>query len=538
MIRISQLKSRVFLTREELIKKTADYLGISPGSLHHFEILKESIDARKKGDLWILYSVAVSCDTEGKLLKKRLKNIEPYKPVIYKIPRGLSLPADGTKPVIIGAGPAGLFCAYYLALCGLKPVLLERGKDVDARSADVEAFWKSGRLDPASNVQFGEGGAGTFSDGKLNTGVKDPFGRNRFVLETFVECGAPGNILYDAKPHIGTDLLRVVVRNLREKIIALGGEVRFEAKVTGLLQDGDHITGVELEDGARLLSDHVILAIGHSARDTFRMLDTMDLAMEAKAFAVGFRIQHPQKLIDDGMYGKEPSISLPPSPYKLTAQAKDGRGVYSFCMCPGGYVVNASSEEGMTAVNGMSYSDRQGKNANSAIVVSVSPDDFQGEGALAGLAFQEAMEKRAFAAAKGKIPYCRLADFPGTEGLPLTDGDAYFNDFTPECKGEVLEADLSGILDPVLNKAFVEGMEKFAHTIYGFCNGKAILCAAESRTSSPVRIPRDPKSLQSIRLKGLYPCGEGAGYAGGIVSAAMDGLKVGEAVLSDLGVLE
>jgi len=429
--------------------------------------------------------------------------------------------SDADRPVIVGTGPAGLFCGYLLAEHGYRPNLLERGADVEERTKEVESFWKGGSLNPESNVQFGEGGAGTFSDGKLNTLVKDKDGRNREVLRIFVENGAPEEILYESKPHIGTDILIQVVKNMREKILAWGGEVRFRTKFTSLSVEGSSLTDIFC-DTKRLPCRTLVLACGHSARDTFDMLYHAGMEMEAKSFAVGFRVEHPQKRINFSQYGMEEPKGLPPAPYKLTAQTSFGRSVYSFCMCPGGYVVNASSENGRLAVNGMSYSDRGSDNANSAIIVQVIPEDFGSDHPLAGIAFQRKLEERAWIAGNGNIPMECLDDFKtGT----LTHQIEKVKHCT---KGSAVYADLRPILPEELNLAFLEGMEHFGKLLPGFDQDDTVLSGVESRTSSPVRIKRD-EHLQS-NIRGIFPCGEGAGYAGGITSAAMDGMRIAEAV--------
>lgn len=529
MIRIQQLKIRPFGTKEErwqaLLKKSAKLLKINPEDIQSLSIIKQSVDARKKPDIFLIYTVELAVNGEERILKKiRDKNIMQAKTESYVFPAsgaaGKQI-AEAVRPVIIGTGPAGLFCGYLLAEHGFRPILLERGDAVEKREAAVKAFWETGVLDTESNVQFGEGGAGTFSDGKLNTLVKDKNGRNREVLRIFVENGAPEEILYEGKPHIGTDILINVVRNMRNKIIAWGGEVRFRTKLTALsIRDGQ-IDGIFCGDDFWPCKN-VILACGHSARDTFEALYQQGIPMEAKSFAVGLRVEHPQAKINLAQYGAEKPEGLSPAPYKVAAQTSCGRNVYSFCMCPGGYVVNAASEEGGLAVNGMSYSDRGSQNANSAVIVQVTPEDFSDRHPLAGIAFQRELEKRAFVAGGGKIPLERLDDFK-TGRVTHTIAEA------GHCtKGAAVYADLRPVLTEELNLAFLEGMEQFGRMIPGFDADETVLSAVESRTSSPVRILRD-ETLQSS-IKGLFPCGEGAGYAGGITSAAMDGMRVAEAV--------
>ncbi len=533
MIQITQLKLPVAHTPEQLVKKAASMLHVQEKDILSWRILKRSIDARDRQELLYVYSMAVTLSSgkkETKILaragKRESRISEFQEPEYHFVPSGQESLAE--PPIIIGSGPAGLFCAWTLAKAGYRPVLLERGEEASKRKARVDHFWQTGILDKNSNVQFGEGGAGTFSDGKLNTGVKDKYGRNHEVLRIFVQAGAPEDILYEAKPHLGTDLLVGIVEELRRQIIAWGGTVHFRAEVTDLLLKGQEICGVRLADGREFNSQAVILAIGHSARDTFSMLSKKPLHMEAKSFAVGLRIQHPQEMINASQYGPDAPAFLGAASYKLTRTLADKRGVYSFCMCPGGYVVNASSEEGMLAVNGMSYHGRASHMANSAIIVSVGPEDFRpwhAEGTdpvLDGMAFQRALEAAAFRAGEGKIPVQRFEDFrlgrKGGEGR-----------WTPCMKGEWQYADLRQILPDYLAASLDEGITGFDHRIPGFADPDALLAGIESRTSSPIRILRNPESLESS-IAGLYPCGEGAGYAGGITSAAMDGLKVAEAV--------
>ena len=426
-------------------------------------------------------------------------------------------------PVIIGAGPAGLFCTYLLAKAGFQPILLERGEAVEERQKKVEHFWATGELDPQSNVQFGEGGAGTFSDGKLNTLVKDQHGRSRFVLKTFVEFGANDDILYESKPHIGTDVLIDVVKNLREEIKQLGGEIFFHSQVTDLRMENDAIKAVEINHKEWLSTDAVVFAIGHSARDTFRMLYEHHIPMSAKSFAVGVRMEHPQKMINENQYGSNYPESLPAAAYKLTRKVSEDRGVYSFCMCPGGYVVNASSEEGMTAVNGMSYHARAGENANSAMIISVNPEDFGSNHALAGVEFQRKLEKAAFIQGKGKIPVQLFGDFCKNQV------STSLGKIMPNTKGEWTFGNVRAIFPENLAAGLEEGIKGCEKLIPGFARKDAILLGIESRTSSPVRIERSNETMENV-VKGFYPCGEGAGYAGGIMSAAMDGIKVAEAI--------
>lgn len=525
-------------TKEQLLRKAAALLHIPPQEITGLELVRQSLDARKKPELYYIYTVLVQAVNEEKILCRLQEPRYRREAGLHSIEKADStpyvFPKPGEKrlenpPVIVGMGPAGLFCGYYLALQGYRPVLLERGRAVEQRVQDVERFWREGVLDPSSNVQFGEGGAGTFSDGKLNTLVKDKGGRNREVLETFVRFGAKKSILYEARPHIGTDVLCGIVKNMREEILRLGGSVRFESQVTDLLTEDGVIKGVVINGSEVLSCSQAVLAVGHSARDTFSMLFDRKVPMEAKAFAVGFRVEHPQSLINLSQYGAEEVSGLGAASYKLAAKTSSGRGVYSFCMCPGGYVVNASSEEGRLAVNGMSYSGREGENANSAIIVSVTPEDFGSEHPLAGIAFQRQLEEKAFLLGGGRIPIQRYGEFRSR--IQKTQCREALELCRPCCKGAWQEADLSTLLPDECSRAFVEGMEAFGSQIKGFNHPGALLLGIESRTSSPVRIVRD-ETLQS-RIKGLYPCGEGAGYAGGITSAAMDGLRTAEAIAAE-----
>ena len=522
IIRISQISMPLSHTQEEVKKKACKIAQIPSREIADIRIVKQSVDARKKEAL--KYSYVVDIEVKKNIKIKNNKNISEVTPVSYHPERtGSIIPKHPIA--VIGAGPAGLFCAYLLAKNGYAPIVLERGASVRERSRDVEEFWENGVLKPDSNVQFGEGGAGTFSDGKLNTLVKDKFGRNRFVLETFVKFGAPEDILYVNKPHIGTDVLLSVIEKMREEIIRLGGTFYFHTCVTDFRMEHQHLTALKLNDTEWMEISAAVLAIGHSARDTFFTLYEKQIPMEAKAFAVGFRAEHPQQMINENQYGCEADQSLlPTAAYKLTHQAENGRGVYSFCMCPGGYVVNASSEEGHLAVNGMSYRKRDSRNANSAIIVSVTPEDFSGDGhPLSGIAFQRRLEKTAWELAKGKIPQQLFGDF---EADVTSSG---YGGYDSCVKGEAAFSNLRHLLPEEASLAFVEGMHAFGKKIKNFDRSDCILSGVESRTSSPVRIHRN--EFFESEISGLYPCGEGAGYAGGIMSAAMDGLKTAEALL-------
>ncbi len=513
-----------------LTKKAAKILGVKETDISALCILKHSIDARKKPQLFQVYTVGVTLRNE-KLQEKVIKYCKD-KSVAPYIQNPYIFPSTGKtklsfRPVVIGTGPAGLFCGYMLAKYGYQPILLERGFDVDTRTKDVEAYWSGGSLNPDSNVQFGEGGAGTFSDGKLNTLVKDKHGRNKEVLRIFVQFGAPEHILYESKPHIGTDVLRQVVINLRNAIIACGGEVRFGAKMTGFQVKEGTLCAVEVNNSEWIQTTQAVLAIGHSARDTFTYLDKIHVPMEAKAFAVGMRVEHSQCMINNSMYGEEQGNQLPAAPYKLTAQTSTGRGVYSFCMCPGGFVVNASSEPEQIAVNGMSYADRDGEHANSAIIVQVTPKDYGENGPLAGITFQRQLEKKAYLLGSGKVPVQYYEDY-----VKNVSSENIKNREKPCMKGAYQLTNLRGLLPTDCEVAFLEGMEQFDKIIPGFAGKETILSGIESRTSSPVRIHRD-EMLQSPAIRGLYPCGEGAGYAGGITSAAMDGILIAEKIAQE-----
>ncbi len=543
MIRIQQLKLRPGHSREDLLKKAVAQLNQLVGGkkggnvalqdVKTMDIVKQSIDARKKPEIFLIYTVDLKLEQaekiENRLLQRQKSGkadlgVQVVKKKRYHFPveDWSESMEEHERPVIVGTGPAGLFCGYFLAKHGYRPILLERGECVEERTKTVQKFWENGTLNTESNVQFGEGGAGTFSDGKLNTLVKDKDGRNGEVLRIFTKHGAPEEIRYESKPHIGTDVLTKVVRSMREQILEWGGDIRFQAKFEKLEQADGRLKSIQVS-GEQMPCERVVLACGHSARDTFEMLHRQEISMEAKSFAVGLRVEHPQTMINQAQYGMEQPEQLPPAPYKVTAKTGSGRGVYSFCMCPGGYVVNASSEVGRLAVNGMSYANRGSKHANSAIIVQVTPKDFPDDTVLGGIAFQRHLEEKAFALGQGKVPVECLDDFKAGR---LTHTLEEISHCT---RGQVAYADVRSILPEELNRAFLEGMEHFGKVLPGFDADETVLSGVESRTSSPLRILRD-ENLQSVSLQGLFPCGEGAGYAGGITSAAMDGIRVAEAV--------
>ncbi|MDO5402913.1 MAG: FAD-dependent oxidoreductase [Eubacteriales bacterium] len=542
MLRINQIKLRPNHDKKALETAVRKVLKLKREDNVSFLVAKRSLDSRHKPDLLYIYSVDVTeivCNKKKVDLKRKIQQLK-NKDVIwlehveYSFPKvfekagkklELLLENDMNRPVIIGFGPAGLFAALKLAKAGLRPVVYERGDNVEKRKLIVEDFWSGRGLDLNCNVQFGEGGAGTFSDGKLNTMIKDTTGRIKEVLKVFVEFGADPSILYVNKPHIGTDVLSYVVKNIRQHIIQLGGEVHFRHRLDNIIIDSSRLKGIEVTDldtNKKYVRKcrNVCIAVGHSARDTFFMLSDKKIAMEAKAFAVGLRIEHPQSYVDFNSYG-DSTFKMPAADYKVTYQTGQ-RGVYSFCMCPGGYVVNASSENGMTACNGMSYSGRNGKNANSAMIVTVTPKDF-GAGVLDGIAFQRKLEKAAYEAGNGSIPVQLFADY---EENRETTG---FGAVTPAIKGSYKTANLRNVLPDEINLSLIEGIHGCARFMKGFDMEEAVLSGVESRTSSPLRILRNDR-LESVNCEGLYPCGEGAGYAGGITSAAVDGIKVAEKI--------
>ncbi len=527
MIRIHQLKLDYRGQSDDLWRAAAKKLRLPPEKIKSLKVIKKSIDARK-GEITAVYTVDVEAPGENALLKKyaRDKNITLAATDGYEFPMPC-VHGPAARPVIAGSGPAGLFCGLMLARHGYRPVIFERGSDVHTRCEKVKRFWEDGVLDPQCNVQFGEGGAGTFSDGKLNTLVKDKTGRNRKVLELFYEAGAPEEILYLSKPHIGTDILVHVVEHMRNEIIALGGEVHFDSEIMDLKIEDGQLCGVEVNHNKLMETSVLVLAIGHSARNTFEMLLDKKLEMSAKAFAVGVRVEHPQDMIDLAQYSRKRDEWLKAADYKMTHQCANGRGVYTFCMCPGGYVVNASSEPEATAVNGMSYSARDSANANSAVIVTVTPEDFNGSGPLSGVEFQRRLEHACFQEAKRsggayKIPVQQFGDF--CENRPSTG----YGQVQPVHCGGSVPANLRNCLPESVCESLVEGITAFGRKIHGFDRPDALLSGVESRTSSPVRIHRDEHMEASI--SGIFPCGEGAGYAGGITSAAMDGLRVAEEI--------
>ncbi|MBQ8748325.1 MAG: hypothetical protein IJZ14_00710 [Oscillospiraceae bacterium] len=525
MIRIREISLPPEHNPAQLPFEAAQALRISQSKIRRLSIVRRSVDARKKPDVRIVYTVDVAVDgNENKILKNsHCKRASIAADNYYKVPKCDHIPEN--RPVVVGFGPAGMFAALVLALAGLKPIVLERGEDAVTRHQKVQKFWKSGELDPMSNVQFGEGGAGTFSDGKLNTGVNNP--RIGWILEQFVKAGARENILFDAKPHIGTDVLLEVVQNLRMRIISLGGEVRFGAQVTGILQKEGQIFALEINGAETIACHRAIFAIGHSARDTFSYLYEQGIPMEAKPFAMGVRIEHPQTLIDTAQYGAVNPV-LPPADYKLVKHL-DNETVYTFCMCPGGYVVAAASEEGGVVTNGMSYADREGENANAALLVTVNPKDFSTDHPLAGMYWQREIEEKAFAAGgcNYKAPAQLVGDF--LNGKPSTGAGSV----QPTYKPGVKWCDLHDVLPEKITAALKTALPQLDGNLKGFAHPDSVLTAPETRSSSPVRINRD-ENCQSTGLRGLYPAGEGAGYAGGIMSAAIDGMLCAEALMEGL----
>ena len=525
MIRIREIALPPEHNISQLSYEAAQALRISVSKIRRLTIVRRSVDARKKPNVKIVYTVDVAVDgSENKILKQSgCKRASIAADKYYKVPKCAVTPEN--RPVVVGFGPAGMFAALVLAIAGLCPLVLERGEDAATRHEKVQAFWQTGELDPKSNVQFGEGGAGTFSDGKLNTGVNNP--RIGWILEQFVKAGAREDILFDAKPHMGTDVLLTVVQNLRQRIISLGGEVRFNAQVTGILQENGAITGLEVGGSETIDCDKVIFAVGHSARDTFRYLQNMGLPLEAKPFAMGVRIEHPQTTIDASQYGAYNPV-LPPADYKLVKHL-DSETVYTFCMCPGGFVVAAASEENAVVTNGMSYAYRDGENANAALLLTLNPKDFPSEDPLAGMYWQQEIEAKAFIAGGSNYhaPAQTVGDF--LQGKPSAGPGSVMPTYRPG----VTWCDLHQVLPAKITGALKEALPLLDGNLKGFAAPDAVLTAPETRSSSPVRIVRD-ESKQSTGLRGLYPAGEGAGYAGGIMSAAIDGMLCAEALIENL----
>lgn len=514
MIKITNIKIKADLSDDELFEKIYKKYKINKNDVTERRIIKKSIDARNKADIFYNYSVELECKNENKIKNVQIvKKEEPFKIIVNR--------KSSKRPVIIGAGPAGLFSALTLAQNGIKPIIIEQGKTVDERKKDVEEFQKTGKLNTLSNVQFGEGGAGTFSDGKLTSGIHNPLCKN--VLKEFYNFGAPEQILYINKPHIGTDNLINIIQNMRNEIIKLGGEFLFNEKVTDFEFENSKVTAVIC--GKRIETDTVILAIGHSARSTFEKLYEKGVKMEKKNFSIGVRIEHKQSMINKSQYGEITKLKLPPAEYKM-AYHGENRSCYTFCMCPGGTVIASSSEPETIVTNGMSVYARNGENANSAVLVNVTPNDFKGESPLEGMYFQKDLEQKAFklGGSNYNAPIQRFEDFENNVK------STHIGEIKPTYKPGVTLSNLNEILPDFISKTLIEGIKYFDKSIKGFAHPDAILTGVETRSSSPVQITRNENKQSNI--KGLYPCGEGAGYAGGIMSAAVDGIKCAIAVLT------
>lgn len=521
MIRIRDITLPPEHNAHQLQYEAARMLRISNSEITGFSIVRRSIDARKKPDVRVIYTIDVAVKgNENKVLKKSGCKKAAIAPIVkYWVPTAPAHPEH--RPVVVGFGPAGMFAALVLAMAGWKPLVLERGEDALTRKTKVDHFFATGELDNRSNIQFGEGGAGTFSDGKLNTGVNNV--RISWILEQFVRAGAREDILYDAKPHVGTDILLEVVQNIRKRIIALGGEVRFHTQVKDLMTENGRICGVLTESGETIRTDHVVLAIGHSARDTFETLHQKQVPMEPKPFSMGVRIEHKQSAIDKAQYGAV-NPSLPPADYKLV-QHLENNTVYTFCMCPGGYVVGAASEQGRVVTNGMSYADRNGENANAAVLVTVNPAEFPYDGPLGGMYWQREIEEAAYQLSGSyRAPAQRVEDF--LHRRPSVGP----GEIQPTYQPGVFWCDLHDCLPEKITGALEEALPRMERCLKGYATTDAVMTAPETRSSSPVRIIRDETRQSPIR--GLYPAGEGAGYAGGIMSAAIDGMMSAEAILT------
>jgi uncharacterized FAD-dependent dehydrogenase len=528
MLRLTEIRLPLDHSADQLKTAILQRLGINAADLAGYSIYRRGYDARKKKAIVFVYTLDVEVAHEAALLQKKLPHVAPSPDMGYRyVARA---PQDlAERPVVIGLGPCGIFAGLLLAQMGFKPIILERGKEVRERTKDTWGLWRKGKLDPESNVQFGEGGAGTFSDGKLHSGIKDPRFLGRKVMAEFVKAGAPEEIMYVSKPHIGTFRLVGMVEQMRHEMEQLGAEIRFQSRVEDIEISDGQVQAVLLADGTRIATNHVVLAVGHSARDTFEMLHKRGVYMEAKPFSIGFRIEHPQSVIDRARFGANAGNELlGAADYKLVHHASNGRAVYSFCMCPGGTVVAATSEEGRVVTNGMSQYSRNERNANSGIVVGITPDDYPGD-VLAGVELQRQLESRAFelGGRNYNAPAQRVGDF--LAGRPSTQLGEVVPSYTPG----VTPTDLSTALPGYAIEAIREALPAFDKQIKGFAMEDALLTGVETRTSSPVRIKRGD-DYQSINIKGLYPAGEGAGYAGGILSAGVDGIEVAEAVALDM----